>query len=213
MLFVLFLPTSYVILLPPSSLFMASMQASRTNDIYSLDLTKMQWSARWDDGPAAPMPRSWHAAHLLEGAQPQLFICGGRSASSEELADAWLLCLRTRTWRACAPMPVSRQWHTLCPGTYPNELLLYGCASAAWPMHHVPVAATRTLLSFVFGPSPLYHHCVDVVARDRGLQLQLQYLPPSLQMVITDRQLALGLRDVDEFVDEFEEEDMAWLAS
>ena len=79
--------------------FGGRLRGKRLNDLYRLDLTKMQWTCLLDSHDdevsrllSVPVGRSWHSLTLAESDVAALY--GGYSTDHEALSDCWRLDLR-----------------------------------------------------------------------------------------------------------------------
>lgn len=106
--------------------FLSVDNGSYSNQIFVLDLEKLEWSRAEPSNSKLPAPRANSSLGIVDGC---LYVFGG-SNLDEKMKDLWKFHLATRKWefintnQNSLEMPVSRAGHTLT--AYNNKLVLFG---------------------------------------------------------------------------------------
>jgi N-acetylneuraminic acid mutarotase len=108
-------------------IFGGFVNGDRTNDVYKFNFKASEWQGV-ATGEPKPCPRAGHSSVVVEGANPYMYIFGGKDNDDKMLNDMWRLSLSTHAWEQikydATTAPRGRQGHSMA--VYRGQVIVFG---------------------------------------------------------------------------------------
>lgn len=165
-------------------LFGGRHEDRRLNDLYSLNLPRLQWTEIKVMGDV-PVGRSWHTFTPLS--DKRICLYGGYTTDCKTLDDLWYFNAVSSQWAQISlnnRMP--RLWHTAVCTSNDDVLVFGGCSNDI--LSNATTVHTNEILVIRLYPDSLLRLCLDVIYSHKLLlENQWSELPNSLSEILLGR--------------------------